>query len=136
MNPVLVPILGRVVFDSLRRRCPLVLLLQNKLGHPMMPSLGLSFSPFPAGNMVSRESQKTRKFRMEGGVLLGFRVSNKLTDEINFRCFQESSGKFDRAYGKRTARLVSHQKFSSIGRLDRKISAFQVGAFLAIDLMV
>ena len=45
-NPVLMPILGRVVLDSLRRRSPLVLLLQNKLEHPMMPSLGLSFSPF------------------------------------------------------------------------------------------
>ena len=70
-NPVLVPILGRVVFDSLRRRSPRVLLLQNKLGHLMMPSLNLSFSPFPSGDLVSRESKKTRKFGMEGGVLLG-----------------------------------------------------------------
>ena len=61
-NPVLVPIVGWVVLDSLRRQSPLVLLLQNKLEHLMMPSLGLSFSPFPAGDLVSRESQKTRKF--------------------------------------------------------------------------
>ena len=61
-NPVLMPILGRVVLDSLRRRSPLDLLLQNKLKHPMMLSLGLSFSPFPAGDLVSRESQKTREF--------------------------------------------------------------------------
>ena len=64
-NPLLVPILGRVVFDSLRRRSSLVLLLQNKLGLPMMPSWGLSFSPLPAGDMVSRESQKTREFEVE-----------------------------------------------------------------------
>ena len=64
-NPVLMPILGRVVLDSLRWRSPLVLLLQNKLKHPMMPSLGLSFSPFPAGDLVSRESQKTREFGVE-----------------------------------------------------------------------
>ena len=64
-NPVLVPILGRVVLDSLRRRSPLVLPLQNKLEHPMMPSLGLSFSPFPAGDLVSRESEKTREFGVE-----------------------------------------------------------------------
>ena len=62
---VLVPIVGRVVFDSLRRRSSLVLLLQNKLRHPMMPSLGLSFSPLPAGDLVSRESQKTREFGVE-----------------------------------------------------------------------
>ena len=73
---------------------------------------------------------------MEGGVLLGVRVSNNLTDEINSRCFQESNGKSDRADGKSTARLISHQKFSSIGQLDQKISAFQVGAFLVVDLMV
>ena len=73
---------------------------------------------------------------MEGGVLLGVRVSNKLTDEINFQCFQESSGKSDHADGKSTTRLVSHKKFSSIGRLDRTISALQVGAFLDVDLMV
>ena len=64
-NPVLMPILGRVVLDSLRRRSPLDLLLQNKLKHPMMLSLGLSFSPFPAGDLVSRESQKTREFGVE-----------------------------------------------------------------------
>ena len=98
----------------------------------MMPSLGLSFSPFPAGDLVSRESQKTKKFGMEGGMLLGVRVSNKLMDDINFWCFQES----DHADGKSTTRLVSHPKFNSIGRLDRKISALQVGAFLAVDLMV
>ena len=69
-------------------------------------------------------------------MLLGVRVSNNLTDEIDSRCFQESDGKSDRADGKSTARLVSHQKFSSIGRLDQKISTFQVGAFLAVDLMV
>ena len=69
-------------------------------------------------------------------MLLGVRVSNNLTDEINSRCFQESNGKSDRADGKSTARLISHQKFSSIGQLDQKISAFQVGAFLAVDLMV
>ena len=73
---------------------------------------------------------------MEGGVLLGVRVSNKLMDEINFRYFQESGGKSDRADGKSTTRLVSHKKFSSIGRLDQKISALKVRAFLAIDLMV
>ena len=73
---------------------------------------------------------------MEGGVLLGVRVSNKLKDEINFQCFQESGEKSDPADGKGTTRLVSHQKFSSIGRLDRKISALQVGAFLVVDLMV
>ena len=86
-NPVLVPILGRVVFDSLRRRSSLVLLLQNKLRLSIMPSLGLSFSPLPAADLMSRESQKTKKFGMEGGVLLRVRVSNNLTDEINFRCF-------------------------------------------------
>ena len=64
-NPVLMPILGRVVLDSLRHWSPLVLLLQNKLEHPMMPSLGLSFSPFPASDLVSRESQKTTEFRVE-----------------------------------------------------------------------
>ena len=73
---------------------------------------------------------------MEGGVLLGVRVSNNLTDEINSQCFQESNGKSDHADGKSTSRLVSHQKFSSIRRLDQKISALQVGAFLAVDLMV
>ena len=57
-------------------------------------------------------------------------------DEINFRCFQESGGKSDCADGKSMARLVSHKKFSSIRRLDQKISALQVGAFLAVDLMV
>ena len=61
-NPVLVTILGRVVLDSLRPQSPLGLLLQNKLEHPMMPSLGLNFSPFPTSDLVSRESQKTRKF--------------------------------------------------------------------------
>ena len=69
-------------------------------------------------------------------MLLGVRVSNNLTDEIDSQCFQEPNGKSDRADGKSTARLASHQKFSSIGRLDQKISAFQVGAFLAVDLMV
>ena len=69
-------------------------------------------------------------------MLLGARVSNNLMDEINFWCFQESSRKSDRANGKSTARLVSHKKFSSIGRLDQKISALQVGAFLVVDLMV
>ena len=66
-NPVLVPILGRVVLDLLLCRSPLVLLLQNKLEHLMMPSLGLSFSSFPAGDLVSRESQKTREFGVEEG---------------------------------------------------------------------
>ena len=75
-NPVLVPILGRAVLDSLRRQSPLVLLLQNKLEHPMMPSLGLSFSPFPAGDLVSRESQKTR-IRSGGGEHLGVRASSQ-----------------------------------------------------------
>ena len=69
-------------------------------------------------------------------MLLGLRVSNKMMDEINFQCFQESGGKSDHADGKSTARLVSHKKFSSIGRMDQKISALQVGAFLAIDVMV
>ena len=69
-------------------------------------------------------------------MLLGVRVSNNLTKKINFRCFQESGGKSDYADGKSTVRLVSHIKFSSIGRLDQKISALQVGAFLAVDLMV
>ena len=101
-NPVLVPILGRVVFDSLRHRSSLVLLLQNKLGLPMMPSL--SFSPLPSSDLLSRESQKIKKFGMEGGVLLGVRVSNKLTNEINFWCFQESGGKSDRADEKSMAR--------------------------------
>ena len=64
-NPVLMPILGRVVLDSLRRRSPLDLLFQNKLKHPMMPRLGLRFSPFPVGDLVSRESQKTREFGVE-----------------------------------------------------------------------
>ena len=43
-------------------------------------------------------------------MLLGVRVSNNLTDEIDSRCFQESNGKSDRTDGKSTARLVSHQK--------------------------
>ena len=73
---------------------------------------------------------------MEGGVLLGVRVSNKLMDEINFRCFQDFNGKSDRADGKGTTRLVSHKKFSSIGRLDRKISALQFEALLVVDLTV
>ena len=64
-NPVLVPILGRVVFDSLRRRSSLLLLLQNKRELQMMPSLGLSFSRLLAGDLVSRESQKTREFGVE-----------------------------------------------------------------------
>ena len=53
----------------------------------MMPSLGLNFSPLPAGDLVSRESQKTRKFGMEGGVLLGFRVSNKTDGRDQFSVF-------------------------------------------------
>ena len=51
-NSMLVPILGRVVFDSLRHQSSLVLLLQNKIGLPMMPILGLSFFPLPAGDLV------------------------------------------------------------------------------------
>ena len=73
---------------------------------------------------------------MEGGVLLGVRVSNNLTDEINFYCFLESSRKSNPADGKSTTSLVSHKKFSPIGRLDQEISALQVGSFLAVDLMV
>ena len=84
-NPVLVSILGRVVLDSLQRRSPLVLLLQNKLGHPMMPSLGLSFSPFPAGDLVSRESQKTKRIRSGGGKLEELGLPPNPTDETDFR---------------------------------------------------
>ena len=51
--------------------------------------LGPKLLPLPGGDLVSRESQKTREFGMEGGVLLGVRVSNNLIDKINFRCFQE-----------------------------------------------
>ena len=49
------------MLDPLRCRAPFNLLLQSKLGHPTTPSLGLSFSPLPSGDLVSRESQKTRK---------------------------------------------------------------------------
>ena len=49
----------------------------------MMPSLGLSFSSLPDGDLVSRESQKTRKLEMEGG-LLRVRVSNKTNGEDQF----------------------------------------------------
>ena len=73
---------------------------------------------------------------MEGGVLLGVRVSNNLTDKINFQCFQEFGKKSDHADGKSTTSLVSHKKFSPIRRLDQEISALQVGAFMAVDLMV
>ena len=83
-NPVLVPILGRVVLDSLQRRSPLVLLLQNKLEHPMMPSLGLSFSPFLAGDMVSRESQKTREFGVEEENFYELGLPLNPTVEIDF----------------------------------------------------
>ena len=74
------------MFDSLRCWAPLYLLLQRKLGHPTMPSLDLSFSPLPTSDLVSRESQKTRKFEMEGG-LLWVRVSNQTDGQDPFSGF-------------------------------------------------
>ena len=134
-NPVLVPILGRVVFDSLRRRSSLVLLLQNKLGLPMMPSLGLSFSPLPGGDLVSRESQKTKRIWSGGGELKELGLPPNPTDEIDFRELQASDGKFNRADGKSMVRLAYRQNFTPIGRLDHEISTFLFRAFLAIDRM-
>ena len=54
------PILGRMMLDPQRYGAPLDLLLQNKLEHHPMLSLGLSFSPFPAGDPLSRQGQKTK----------------------------------------------------------------------------
>ena len=88
-NTVLVPILGRVAFDLLRRRSSLVLLLQSKLGLPMMPSWSLSFSPFPAGDLVSRESQKTKRIQSGGGELEELGLPPNPMDETDF---QETSG--------------------------------------------
>ena len=82
-TPFSVPILGRVMHDLLRRRAPLASLLQSKLGHSTTPSLALSFSPFPAGDLVSRENQKTRKFGVGGGLLEG-RVSKKIDGQDQF----------------------------------------------------
>ena len=75
------PILGRVVVDPLRCRAPLVSLLQSKLGHSTTPSFSLSLSPLPASDLVSRESQKTRKLKMGGGELLGVRAYNQTDRE-------------------------------------------------------
>ena len=76
-NPIFsVPILGRLVLDPLRCRAPLASLLHNKLGHSTSPRLGLSFSPLPAGELVSRESQKTKEFGVGRDELLGVRASN------------------------------------------------------------
>ena len=94
-NPVLVPILGWVVFDSLRRQSSLVLLLQIKVGLPMMPNLGLSFSPLLAGDLVSRESQKTREFGVGGGKLKELGLPTKATDGIDFWDLQASDGIFN-----------------------------------------
>ena len=99
-NPVLVPILSRVVLDSLRRRSPLVLLLQIKLKHPMMLSLGLSFSPFPAGDLVSRESQKTREFGVEEENFYELGLPPDPTIEIDFRELRESDGNLNRPDGR------------------------------------
>ena len=101
-NPVLMPILGRVVLDSLRRRSPLDLLLQNKLKHPMMLSLGLSFSPFPAGDLVSRESQKTKEFGVEEEHFWELGLPLNPTVEIDFRELRVSDGNLNRTDGKST----------------------------------
>ena len=117
-NPVLVPILGRVVLDSLLRRSPLVLLLQNKLEHPMMPSLGLSFSPFPAGDLVSRESQKTREFGVEEENFSELGLPPNPTVEIDFQELRESDENLNRTDRKSTMRWARRQNFSPIGRSD------------------
>ena len=135
-NPVLVPILGLVAFDPLRRRSSLVLLLQKKLRLLMMPSLGLSFSPFRAGDMVSRESQKTRKFGMEEENFEELGLPPNPTDEIDFRELRESDGKFNCEDGKSTVRLTCRQNFSPIGRLDHEISTFLFQAFMVVDRMI
>ena len=70
---------------------------------------------------------------MEGG-LLEVRVSKKTDGDL--QSFHESGGKSDHVDGKSTTGFVYHPKFSPIRRLDHKISAIQVGAFLAVDLMV
>ena len=99
-NPVLVPILGRVVLDSLRRQSPLDLLLQNKLKHPMMLSLGLIFSPFPAGDLVSKESQKTRKFGVEEEHFKELGLPLNPTVEIDFRELRGSYGNLNPKMGR------------------------------------
>ena len=70
----------------------------------MMPSLGLSFSPFPAGDLVSRESQKTREFGMEEENIEELGLPSNPTVEIDFRELRESDGKFNHADGKSTVR--------------------------------
>ena len=80
------------------------------------------------------ERQENLKWKEEDFYELGF--TTKFLDEIDFWGFQESDRKSDYADGKSTARLVSHQNFNLIGQLDQKILAFQVRAFLVVDLMV
>ena len=55
------------------------------------------------------------------------------TVEIDFRELWESDGKFNRADGKSTVRLVYLQNFIPIGQLDREISTFLFRPFLAVD---
>ena len=66
--------------------------------------------------------QENLEWKEEDFQELGF--PTKPTDKINFWGFQESEGKFNHADGKSMVRLVSHQNFSPIGRLDQKISIF------------
>ena len=118
------------MFDSLRRRSPLVLLLQIKLGLPMMPCLGLSFSPFLSGDLVSRESQKTKKIQSGGGELEELGLPLNLTDETDFRERQVSNEKFNHANGKSPGRLACRQNFTLIGDIN-----LSCRAFLAVDRM-
>ena len=99
----------------------------------MMLSLGLSFSPFPAGDLVSRESQKTKEFGVEEENFEELGLPLNSTVEIDFRELWGSDGNLNRTDGKRTMRLAYLQNFIPIGRLDREISTFLYRAFLAVD---